>query len=187
MPQATCTMSLAARSPATCRPVTCWWPTMPPPCPPAFAACTCRGGRPIELRLAGRRSLAVDDVREFTAIAFGEGDHRTPTEHRAAPPPLHPGDVLQLGPAARDRAAHAGAPQARGRAPGRHARRDLGRHRAPRQADPVRAPERAACAVGRVDGRGGAAGGLRAAVGRLRAGLGPAGAAARGAASSSPR
>ena len=55
-------------------------------------------GRPIELRLAGRRSLAVDDVREFTAIAFGEGDHRTPTEQRAAPPPLHPGDVLQLGP-----------------------------------------------------------------------------------------
>lgn len=55
-------------------------------------------GRAIELRLAARRSLAVDDVREFTAIAFGEGDHRTPTEQRAAPPPLRPGDMLQLGP-----------------------------------------------------------------------------------------
>jgi S-adenosylmethionine:tRNA ribosyltransferase-isomerase len=55
-------------------------------------------GEPIEVRLAARRSLAVDDVREFTAIVFGAGDHRTRTEDRAAPPPLHPGDVLVLGP-----------------------------------------------------------------------------------------
>jgi S-adenosylmethionine:tRNA ribosyltransferase-isomerase len=57
-----------------------------------------RSGQPIEVRLAGRRSLAVDDVREFTAIAFGEGDHRTRTEDRAAPPALQAGDGLWLGP-----------------------------------------------------------------------------------------
>ena len=55
-------------------------------------------GLPVEVRLAGRRSLAVDDVREFTAIVFGAGDHRTRTEDRAAPPPLHSGDGLALGP-----------------------------------------------------------------------------------------
>jgi S-adenosylmethionine:tRNA ribosyltransferase-isomerase len=52
----------------------------------------------IEVRLAGRRSLAVGDVREFTAIVFGAGDHRTRTEDRAAPPALHAGDRLRLGP-----------------------------------------------------------------------------------------
>jgi S-adenosylmethionine:tRNA ribosyltransferase-isomerase len=57
-----------------------------------------RSGLPIEVRLAGRRSLAVDDVREFTAIVFGAGDHRTRTEDRAAPPTLQPGDTLTLGP-----------------------------------------------------------------------------------------
>jgi S-adenosylmethionine:tRNA ribosyltransferase-isomerase len=55
-------------------------------------------GRPIELRLAGRRSLAVDDLREFTAIVFGEGDHHTPTEQRPSPPALRAGDALRLGP-----------------------------------------------------------------------------------------
>jgi S-adenosylmethionine:tRNA ribosyltransferase-isomerase len=55
-------------------------------------------GRVIELRLAGRRSLRVDDVREFTAVLFGEGDWRTPTEHRPLPPLVHTGDVLALGP-----------------------------------------------------------------------------------------
>ena len=55
-------------------------------------------GAPIEIRLAGRRSLAVDDVYDFTAIAFGGGDHRTRTEDRTPPPPLRIGDVLTLGP-----------------------------------------------------------------------------------------
>jgi S-adenosylmethionine:tRNA ribosyltransferase-isomerase len=55
-------------------------------------------GAAIEVRLAGRRSLAVDDVREFTAVVFGEGDHRTRTEDRPAPPPLRAGDRLALGP-----------------------------------------------------------------------------------------
>src|SRR5207245_5218817 len=55
-------------------------------------------GEIIEIRLTGRRSLAADDVREFTAVAFGAGDHRTRTEDRPPPPPLQAGDVLALGP-----------------------------------------------------------------------------------------
>jgi S-adenosylmethionine:tRNA ribosyltransferase-isomerase len=55
-------------------------------------------GRPVEVRLAGRRSLARDDVREFAAIAFGEGDFHIRTEDRPAPPPLLPGDRLEFGP-----------------------------------------------------------------------------------------
>ena len=57
-----------------------------------------RSGAVIEIRLAGRRSLAVDDVREFIAIAFGAGDHRIRTEDRPPPPSLLPGDMLRLGP-----------------------------------------------------------------------------------------
>jgi len=57
-----------------------------------------RSGAVIEIRLAGRRSLAVDDVREFVAIAFGAGDYRIPTEDRPPPPALLPGDRLRLGP-----------------------------------------------------------------------------------------
>ena len=55
-------------------------------------------GRGVEVRLAGRRSLAVDDVRNFTAVVFGEGDHRTRTEDRPQPPVLATGDTLALGP-----------------------------------------------------------------------------------------
>jgi S-adenosylmethionine:tRNA ribosyltransferase-isomerase len=55
-------------------------------------------GATIEIRLAGRPSLAADDVRAFSAFVFGAGDWHTPTEHRAAPPMLAPGDTLRLGP-----------------------------------------------------------------------------------------
>ena len=55
-------------------------------------------GAAIEVRLAGRRSLDAADVHRFTAVVFGAGDHRTPTEHRVAPPPLQAGDGLALGP-----------------------------------------------------------------------------------------
>jgi S-adenosylmethionine:tRNA ribosyltransferase-isomerase len=55
-------------------------------------------GRAIEVRLAGRRSLRPNDVRAFTALVFGPGDWRIPTEYRAPPPPLVPGDRLLLGP-----------------------------------------------------------------------------------------
>jgi S-adenosylmethionine:tRNA ribosyltransferase-isomerase len=55
-------------------------------------------GAPVEVRLAGRRSLAPDDVRRFCAVVFGAGDYRTRTEDRPPPPPLAPGDRLVLGP-----------------------------------------------------------------------------------------
>src|SRR5262245_30703739 len=57
-----------------------------------------RTGSPIEVRLAGRPSLLADDIHRFTALLFGAGDWHTPTEHRAPPPPLLPGDCLRLGP-----------------------------------------------------------------------------------------
>ena len=57
-----------------------------------------RTGAVVEVRLAGRRSLNPEDVRQFTAIVFGAGDHRTRTEDRPPPPPLWPGDALRLGP-----------------------------------------------------------------------------------------
>jgi S-adenosylmethionine:tRNA ribosyltransferase-isomerase len=59
-----------------------------------------RTGAAVEVRLAGRRSLAADDVRDFTAVVFGAGDHRIRTEDRPPPPPLVAGDVLRLGPLA---------------------------------------------------------------------------------------
>ena len=55
-------------------------------------------GAAIEVRLAGRRSLAVDDVHGFSAVVFGAGDFHTRTEDRPLPPPLRPGDRLALGP-----------------------------------------------------------------------------------------
>jgi len=66
--------------------------------PASLAGIHLRSGLAVEVRLAGRRSLAADDVHEFVAIVFGAGDHRTPTEHRAPPPALRAGDALALGP-----------------------------------------------------------------------------------------
>jgi S-adenosylmethionine:tRNA ribosyltransferase-isomerase len=54
-------------------------------------------GAEIEVRLAARASLASADVLHFHAIVFGAGDHRTRTEDRVLPPPLEPGQKLQLG------------------------------------------------------------------------------------------
>ncbi len=57
-----------------------------------------RTGRAIEVRLAGRLSLAPSRVRRFRAVVFGGGDYRTETERRAPPPVLRSGDRLTLGP-----------------------------------------------------------------------------------------
>jgi S-adenosylmethionine:tRNA ribosyltransferase-isomerase len=54
-------------------------------------------GFPIEIRLAGRRSLGTDDVLQFSAVAFGSGDYQTRTEDRAPPPRMVPGDRLDFG------------------------------------------------------------------------------------------
>jgi S-adenosylmethionine:tRNA ribosyltransferase-isomerase len=56
-----------------------------------------RTGCPIEVRLAGRPSLASQDVQRFSAVVFGDGDFRTPTERRPDPPPLQCGDELLFG------------------------------------------------------------------------------------------
>ena len=45
-------------------------------------------GRHIEVRLAGRTSLALNDVAEFSAVVFGAGDFRIRTEDR--PKAAHP-------------------------------------------------------------------------------------------------
>jgi len=58
----------------------------------------CRSGGAVEVRLAGRASLAADDVAQFAAVVFGAGDFHTRTEERPLPPALSPGDHLQLGP-----------------------------------------------------------------------------------------
>jgi len=57
-----------------------------------------RTGRSIEVRLAGSESVFHEDIRQFSAVVFGEGNYRTPTERRPSPPELRPGDTLQLGP-----------------------------------------------------------------------------------------
>lgn len=56
-----------------------------------------RTGAPIEVRLAGRRSLSPD-IADFTAVVFGAGDFHTRTEDRPPPPAIAPGDTLALGP-----------------------------------------------------------------------------------------
>jgi S-adenosylmethionine:tRNA ribosyltransferase-isomerase len=55
-------------------------------------------GLPIEIRLAARRSLSPTDVECFSAVAFGAGDFRTPTERWPLPPAMDAGDILELGP-----------------------------------------------------------------------------------------
>jgi S-adenosylmethionine:tRNA ribosyltransferase-isomerase len=55
-------------------------------------------GRDIEVRLAARASLAPASIARVTAVVFGEGDFHQRTEDRPAPPTLHPGDRLRLGP-----------------------------------------------------------------------------------------
>jgi S-adenosylmethionine:tRNA ribosyltransferase-isomerase len=54
-------------------------------------------GEALEARLAARRTLAPDDLT-FTAVLFGAGDYRTPTELRAPAPAVSPGDSLAFGP-----------------------------------------------------------------------------------------
>ena len=156
--------------------------------PASLAGVHCATGAAIEVRLAGRRSLAADDVRVLHR-ASSSAPATTARGPRTAPlpPPLAAGDTLVLGPLAAtvDRIARPSAP---GRAAlRRRRRRDPRRHRASRPAGPVRARRRAARALGRVDRDRGAAGRVRAAVGRLRPRLATARSRSRGAASASRR
>ena len=54
--------------------------------PASLAGVHARTGSVIEVRLAGRPSLEPEDVTHFTAVLFGAGDFRTPTEYRPLPP-----------------------------------------------------------------------------------------------------
>jgi len=53
-------------------------------------------GEKVEVRLAAW--VAFRDPAHFDAIVFGAGDYRMRTEERPPPPPLTPGDRLELGP-----------------------------------------------------------------------------------------
>jgi S-adenosylmethionine:tRNA ribosyltransferase-isomerase len=66
--------------------------------PASLSGVHLRSALPIEVRLAGRRTLDVNDLRAFRAIVFGAGDHRMRTEDRAPPPALRAGDTIALGP-----------------------------------------------------------------------------------------
>ncbi len=57
-----------------------------------------QSGQPIEVRLAGRDSLAPNQIRHWTAVVFGAGDFRMRTEDRPQPPALASEDKFILGP-----------------------------------------------------------------------------------------
>ena len=88
------------RVPAAGRPA--WSRTMPRRCPRACAACTCRAARRSRCGWPAGARCAVDDVREFTAVVFGAGDHRTRTEDRAAAAAAAARRPARARPAARD-------------------------------------------------------------------------------------
>jgi S-adenosylmethionine:tRNA ribosyltransferase-isomerase len=73
---------------------------------PASIRARTAAGAVFELRLAAAITGELVD-----AVALGAGDHRTPTERRAAPPPLAAGDVVLVG----DRAVPARVVEASGR------------------------------------------------------------------------
>jgi S-adenosylmethionine:tRNA ribosyltransferase-isomerase len=66
--------------------------------PASLSGIHLRSGRVIEVRLAGRYSLAADGIRHSIALVFGAGDFRIRTEDRQQPPELKTGDQLALGP-----------------------------------------------------------------------------------------
>ncbi|MBL8271446.1 S-adenosylmethionine:tRNA ribosyltransferase-isomerase [Steroidobacter sp.] len=54
-------------------------------------------GHGIEVRLAGKPSLAPRDAQRFIAVVFGAGDYHTRTEDRPLPPAFQINDELTLG------------------------------------------------------------------------------------------
>ena len=59
---------------------------------PASLRATAPSGALLEVRLAGEGIAG-----RWTAVLFGEGDWRTPTEHRPSPARVQPGEVLSMG------------------------------------------------------------------------------------------
>jgi hypothetical protein len=126
---------------------------------------------PIEVRLAGRRSLDADDVREFSAIVFGPGDFHTRTEDRPAPPPMAPGDQLALGPLSAVVKKLVVSPASGFFTFRRLAGQNLGRSGAPRPPNPIRTRSRTTRPLGRLDSDRRSPSGIRATVGRSRSRL----------------
>lgn len=56
-----------------------------------------RTGQGIEVRLAGKPSLAPRDAQRFIAVVFGADDYHTKTEDRPLPPAFQSNDELTLG------------------------------------------------------------------------------------------
>ena len=137
--------------------------------PASLPASTCATGAAIEVRLAGRRSLARDDVACFLAVVFGAGDFRTPHRGPAAAAAARAGDRSRSGRSRRPSLRVARHPRLVALRFDGARRRDPGRHRASRPAGPVRARRRSRSRSG-MCGRAiaGAAGRVRAAIGRLR-------------------
>ena len=59
---------------------------------PASLPARTSDGRSIEVRLLGERAPSI-----WSAVLLGEGDWRTPTEHRPAPPRLDVGAEIRVG------------------------------------------------------------------------------------------
>ena len=135
-------------------PATSSSPTTPRRCRPAWPARTSRRRR-ADRGAAGRAPLAGvgSACARFVAVVFGAGDHRTPTEHRPPPPPLHAGDRLRLGPLDAVVERVLGHPRLIELRFDGSLERRLERHRPARPSDPVRARAAAAGACGRR-GRG---------------------------------
>jgi S-adenosylmethionine:tRNA ribosyltransferase-isomerase len=66
--------------------------------PASLAGVHVRTGQPVEVRLAGRRSLAAGSIRFPAAVVFGAGDFSVRTEDRPLPPLMRVNDRLRLGP-----------------------------------------------------------------------------------------
>ncbi|MBK04530.1 MAG: S-adenosylmethionine tRNA ribosyltransferase [Deltaproteobacteria bacterium] len=65
--------------------------------PSSFLGTHLPSGRQIELRLASNLGTTPDDVSEWLAVVFGEGDWHMKTEDRPAPPHCRAGEKLHFG------------------------------------------------------------------------------------------
>ncbi len=65
--------------------------------PASFRGFIERSGIEIEMRLAAFRGTSIRDLREWSALSFGAGDWRNPTENRGKPPALSFRDRILIG------------------------------------------------------------------------------------------
>lgn len=65
--------------------------------PSSFSGHLERTGEPVEIRLAAFQGPSSNLLTRWTAVSFGQGGWRTPTEKRGSPPRLAVGDVVTFG------------------------------------------------------------------------------------------